>query len=151
MKTQYLIAIGTILLTVNGCKKDRLKDDKAILIGEWEWVYTDKDNFGTLPAYELFTPNSEGKTYQVEYSKKGIIKMKENNDCRERKRTVFTRWRNNADGSISFSIRLNNNQDDQIGGLLLTSDTLAFLDRFPYSEANDCNNGCNYTHYFVKN
>jgi hypothetical protein len=31
-----LLFIGFIL----SCKKDRLKDEKAVFIGKWEWVHT---------------------------------------------------------------------------------------------------------------
>lgn len=146
----WLLLIIISLLLGSGCKKNRLKDDKAILVGEWEWIYTDKDNFGTLPAYELVTPANQGNTYQLLFKKKGVVHLMKNGDCQERKRTVFSSWDHLSNGEISFHILLNNDLDDQLFGFVRSSDTLVIMDRWPYKEAEACSSGCNFTHYFVK-
>lgn len=146
-----LVLLALLLLTTK-CKKDRLKDDKAILIGEWEWIGSDKNNFGTLPAYEYLTTATEGAKYQIEFLKKGKVLFKKDGNVEERKRIVFERWNQPASNYTYFDILLNNSLDDQLIGSLdwAGGDTLTIFDRWPYKESEDCSSGCDYVHYYRK-
>lgn len=67
-KAAILILFATLLF---GCKK-RLKNDAEILVGEWEWIYTEAYN-GSMgnPITFYLTPASEGETYSLLLEKKG--------------------------------------------------------------------------------
>ena len=66
----FILLAGVFL----SCKKDRLKDEKEVFIGKWQWVYSEADLFlcDGFPLYDdTLTPQSESANYSLEFEKKG--------------------------------------------------------------------------------
>ena len=134
-----------------GCKKDRLVDDKADLIGKWEWLYSLSAGYGPSPPIKYFTPMTDGNDYSLKFTEKGKLEFYKNLDLLCRKRMVFSEWNQvQSAGYHSFNILLNNDTDDQLSGSLdQHPDTLTIHYDFPFSsDEPECY--CHFTHYFVK-
>lgn len=102
-----LYSIVTLLLIINsGCKKTKLKDEYAPLVGTWQWAYSSGGYTGSKiisnvnENYQLiFFKNG---TYQIKHSLKknnsnGRVVIK--NDVLEFKQNVF----NNSQLQVLFS------------------------------------------------
>jgi len=145
-----LIIILVLILSFQACKKDKLIGDKAIFVGEWEWIKTshtygwcDGDNFS-----EVLTPLTENTSYSVEFLKKGIVKYYENGNYLNKNRLVFIDF-SDCDwvGYKSFDIYLNNKEEYVYYGCL-NEDTLIINKGFPFENYEL---GCEaYISYFVK-
>ncbi len=135
-----------LMLTFLSCKKDRLSDEKAFLIGKWNWIYSDHD-YGWCDNQQLeetLTPISEGKNYSVQFEEKGKIKFFEDGKIIEECRIVFDFFEVNELGESFFFLYLNNDKERGIGGS--GKDTLRL--KYPYIEEVE---GCGvYANYFIK-
>jgi hypothetical protein len=78
MKT--IVIIFCTIALISSCKKDRLKDEKAIFIGKWEWITTHHyyNACEGSAVYETLTPISEGSLFQLEFQTKGIFIFRKN-------------------------------------------------------------------------
>jgi hypothetical protein len=112
-----LIFIIFTFFVIVSCKKDRLNDEKSILIGKWEWVYADHyyDVCEGAAIYETLTPESENVTFQFEFQKKGIFIFRKNNELVSTYKTKFEDFgltqNNSFIGWYYFEILLNNDKD----------------------------------------
>lgn len=84
---RYLNLITLMLLVgLLSCKKHRLKDEKSILVGEWEWVYSIKKGSYTSPPFLSWTdtifPSDVSSTYGLIFLKKGKVQLIENNEVK---------------------------------------------------------------------
>ncbi|MBK6524613.1 MAG: hypothetical protein IPG07_03095 [Crocinitomicaceae bacterium] len=135
-----------LMLTFLSCKKDRLSDEKAFLIGNWNWIYSDHD-YGWCDNQQLeetLTPLSEGKDYSVRFVEKGKIEFFEDGEIIEVCRIVFDFFEVNAQGEAFFIFYLNN--DKARGMVGAGNDTLNL--KYPYVEEIL---GCgDYDNYFTK-
>lgn len=75
-----LAKLSLLILFFISCKKDKLTDDKEILIGTWNWYSTTKSNsLCNPPSYETeLSPSTENKTYTIKFFKKGKVTFLEN-------------------------------------------------------------------------
>lgn len=75
MRLLVIICLFGIILS---CKKDQLKDEKAVFIGKWEWVHTTYFTNACEGAaiYEELTPASEGVSFELEFQKEGFFELR---------------------------------------------------------------------------
>ncbi len=125
--SRYLLLISVIFLF--SCKKDKLKDDKEIFIGNWKWVYSIKserfacDNPAVIT---ILNPTSVGADYYLDFNKKGCATFYQNTEKKEKYRLVFTAWDfglNPYTNYYTFGIRLDNDDKEVFDGYV-KSDTL---------------------------
>lgn len=140
MRNLVLLALTFFLLM--GCKKDRLKDEKSLLIGKWEWQRTVREfNLCNPPIYyEVLSPDSENKTYGLEFEKKGKVYYLENNQIVQAYRLVFANFilvDNFSPTVYSFSIKLDNEDDNRLSGLVYESGDSLSVTQFPFISDNE--------------
>jgi hypothetical protein len=137
------------------CKKDKLKGDNAILIGEWTWTQSDHvyGYCNDLILSETITPSSSDQNFSIEIMKKGIIKYYKDGVYLEKDRIVFSEFSGGScdfvlDGHF-FGINLNN--DTELTGAFngcVNSDSIILAFGFPYDNIEE---GCeSYVSYFVR-
>ena len=140
-----LIIILVLILSFQACKKDKLIGDKEILIGKWEWIYTEHD-YGWCDGdsfIETIVP--EDNNYSILFSKKGTIKFFKGENITSKKRIVFQSFKPEGIYEFWFFIKLNNNENDILRGGFI-NDTLV-LANFPLDPIIGCES---YTSYFIK-
>jgi hypothetical protein len=141
MKKRILYSI--MFIAIISCRKDRLKNEKDILIGKWEWIYSDQTYFGRTTTYNKATPLTENTTYQMVFLKKGIIEFYENNVFIEKYRIKFNLWDNSCrDNSNYFNISLDNSELVFHG--CISRDTLKTLSYFPFDDSDGTWSSINY-------
>ena len=138
MRVIFLLIISVSFISIS-CKKDKLKDDKEVLIGAWDWKYSTY-NYGwcysqPLSILEIINPDSLNKNYSVEFLKKGKVTFFEDGVETETGRLVFNYFEATSDGKYIFYFYLNNNKELGYAGTI-NADTLTF--DYPLS-ANDPN------------
>ena len=150
---KYALSV-LILLMLFSCKKDKLKGDDEILVGNWKWIYSDHE-FGWCQAnhyYELITPQSSGTEYEMEFKKKGRVTFSENNEEIESYRIVITTTKTDNcifsdTGHVQYYMRFDNDPDKPFD-FCIKEDTLAVWRGFPFE---DYEYGCEvYYSYFVR-
>ncbi|MFT5601842.1 MAG: hypothetical protein ACI9N1_002091 [Flavobacteriales bacterium] len=154
-----LLVIG-VFFSLSSCKKDKLKDGKEVLIGEYEWIYSARrSQFSSVTYSDTIDPISESTSFKMEFQEKGKIIFYENDEIIKERRIVFTSWMSPGSNGHTFDINLNNKKEENftgsinINGLSGNGDTIAMFDYFPYADDERCPIGagsCNLTHYFVK-
>mgnify|MGYP000610346862 CR=1 FL=1 len=141
------IILILLLLVVSACKKDRLKDEKSILIGKWNWSYSehkygwcDGDDFE-----ETIDPESEGESFSIEFLENGKINFFGIDDqLIEKKRIVFSHFTEESSEQYIFNIMLNNKDSDNLGGRV---SNVLILEQFPFTSTPGCED---YDNYFIK-
>ena len=130
------------------CKKDKLKDDKEILIGIWNWKTTSSisnmcTKYSSEYIYDTLTPLSEKNNYSIEFLKKGKINFYKNDEKINSKRIVFKIWRSSIHQNWTYdcSITLNNDNENRMS-INVKNDSL-LIRQFPFDDG-DCNNSFNY-------
>jgi len=145
--------LSLLVLIFIACKKDKLTDDKEILVGTWSWYKTEKvSSLCNPPSFETeLTPTTENKNFEIKFFEKGKVEFYENNSNTHEYRIVFTLFGGSGcdylDGYTYYGIDLDNNPELDLDGCIC-SDTLIVIRGFPYSDpVNACEN---YTSYFVR-
>ncbi|MCJ8290353.1 MAG: hypothetical protein HRT58_11870 [Crocinitomicaceae bacterium] len=155
-------AVFTLILLalLFSCKKHRLKNEKAILEGTWEWHFSVRRTSLTTPPFLTFTdtifPSDVSSSYGITFLKKGKVQLFENNELINEDRTVFEKFQSEPDCPIKndpyyFDIYLDNDSDDLMFGCV-NPDTLmlAHSPSFPFPDATYSNSTEDYTDYFKK-
>ena len=148
-----------LLVGLLSCKKHRLKDEKSILVGEWEWAYSIKTTSYTSPPFLSWTDtiflSDVSSTYGLIFLKKGKVQLIENNEVKGEYRTVFNKFEDAESGLLEtnpqfFEMDLNNDVGDYIDGWV-NSDSLAVLfPRFPFPFENPGNISVIYKDFYQK-
>ena len=132
----------------SACKKDKLKDDKEILIGIWNWETTSSisnmcTKYSSEYIYDTLTPLSEKNNYSIEFLEKGKINFYKNDEKINSKRIVFKIWRASIHQNWEYdcSITLNNDNENRMS-INVKNDSL-LIRQFPFDDG-DCNNSFNY-------
>jgi len=143
-----------IALSFLSCKKDKLKGDKEILIGNWKWVYSiksERSHCDNPTQYTTLNPSSEGVEYSMEFKKKGYVIFKKNEAENEKFRIVFEEFTiSNLQYSGYFRALINlNNKEDNLFVIYVKGDTLIETgNKFPFIGHNE---SClSYTNYFIR-
>jgi hypothetical protein len=145
-----------LLIFLYSCAKDKLFGDKAVLIGTWKWTHTDHiyDICVGSTSSEILTPETEGKSFTMEFFEKGIVKYFENDKLIGSDRLVFARYGKSCNGTLShyeeFIIFLDNNNEDlsaYFSGCVCDT-AIVVLRGFPFEIYED---GCEfYSSFFTK-
>jgi hypothetical protein len=148
-----IISLFGLLLS---CKKDKLKDDKAIFIGKWAWVYT-YHNYGWCDGAdleEILTPITEETSFKMEFIKKGEFYFYVDNNKVLSFKMKFKIL--NKDSPLcagnnwsQFAIDLNNKEEFNFGGCI-SSDTLVTTGFRGFEFTPDVNGCENYLSYFIR-
>jgi len=153
---KWYIYITGIFVLLFSCQKDRLKDEKAIFIGTWNWTYTYHSyNYceGTM-LEENLTPVTENSTYKLKFMENGEFYLFKNDDKVLSYKMKFKIF--NSDSQLcpeenwfQYGIALNNNDELSYGGCI-SSDTL-ITTGFKGFDFTPLNYSCeNYLSYFTK-
>jgi hypothetical protein len=156
MKRNLIYAIGIVILsvTMSSCKKDRLKGEMEILVGEWEWVGSEIEypgGSGSPSATGYKTPDQISTTYRIKFYKKGRMEIFQNGTEIYGKRTIMQSWNENSTGynvSIAFTITNltggRNEEHIDFGGKFKddSNDTL-YMRTIPFSEYETAHSGGN--------
>ncbi len=143
------------------CKKEKLVDEKEVLIGTWGWTHTaHTHNKCDYCCYEYDTiyANISEDTYKINFLKKGKLEFYKNNVLTDSKRIVFKHFTpldsNAYPNGYSFSIYLNNKKDEEdisnlFFGRVLGDDNIIMTYSYPFITHLD--NPCeDYRNYFIK-
>lgn len=147
MKFSPIIILVAFFGSFYSCKKEKLEGEKSILIGEWEWVATTGYEETCDPDFMypvLFTPSTEGTSYQMNFLERGCVEFYSQNSFIEKHRVVFDAFGAPA-CDVYYEIYLDNSNLTILNGCI-SEDTLVVLDGFPYPD-QDCEI---YTSYFVR-
>lgn len=138
----YIILLVTVCMY--SCKKDKLKNESYLLVGQWEWAYT-------LATYETcdpptilstLTPSSEGLNYKLEIIEKGEINLLKNgvqvSNYNVKLAFFSTSSSTNSNYSHEFTIYLNGSEADRFSGFV-GNDSLALNLGLPFQDT-DCEN-----------
>ena len=129
-----ILALPISLLS---CKKDRLQDEKEVLIGKWEWVRTETTySLCNPPSYDsVILPDMIENSYELDFHKKGKFDFVTNGIIDSSKRLVFKHFTYEdyaGDSSYVFSIRLNNKDDNILVGWIYFEDDSLFTWSYPF-------------------
>ncbi|MBN4070870.1 hypothetical protein JYT72_00040 [Crocinitomix catalasitica] len=94
MKPSLLLFTSLIILFAS-CKKDKLEGDKDILIGEWEWTYSNYyfEQCNPPSILQILTPESENVNYTIKFYEKGKVDFITNGNIVETYRIIFAKFR----------------------------------------------------------
>jgi hypothetical protein len=140
------------LCFLNGCKKDKLKDEKNILVGKWEWTSSSATiNLCNPPTSDIvITPFTENVDYSIEFQEKGKVIFYTNDVETEKYRIAFTSWTISdyvEPYDYMFYIDLNNDEDKSMYGVVKQDSLLIFNSFHPFYNGGDCDY---YWNRFVK-
>ncbi len=139
--------IFTFFLIVS-CKKDQLKDEKAVFIGKWEWVHTSyfTNTCEGAEIHQEFTPASEGVSFELEFQKEGIIELRKNEMVIASFKTKFKEFNlsENPDylGWYNFLIHFNNDKDLRYFRGLVNKDSIVTTGFEGFEYTYDGPSGC---------
>jgi hypothetical protein len=167
-KLKFISLISVIGVLIFSCKKDdkylgtsqdismhHLTGDTAVMVGKWNWIYSDHQfNVCDPPLqYETVTPATEGFNFSIRFIKDGMVYLYQNNSLVAEYRLVFREFFSNSpvcesvDGSNYF-IYLDGQEDKSMSGCI-DYDTLMRTSFFGFMlrEAEGCGY---YNNFFVK-
>jgi hypothetical protein len=129
------------MIYLGSCKKDRLTNDREKLVGKWRWVKTQYDLYN--PSLVLFTPNSTGLNYKIEFKKSGKFIFSEGNSIIKKAKTHFETSKfceTNSNYECYHKIQLFSAgiDDIELSCYLFDGDTLK-INRYPKKYWNDIN------------
>ncbi|MEX1002605.1 MAG: hypothetical protein WDZ35_10865 [Crocinitomicaceae bacterium] len=139
----------TLLINIS-CKKDKLKDEQEILVGEWEWFYTNTTyEICNPPSYDsIVNPSNFDKNYHLQIEKKGRVHFIEDSSQKSSFNLQLVYFSENTtyiNYDFEFSIYLDGEQENQISGFV-GIDSMVVVKGLPFPDT-DCDN---YTSYFVR-
>lgn len=141
-----------VLIGINfSCKKDRLKYEKEILVGTWNWSSSDQ-SYGWCEnetLEEVLNTETEDNDYSLVFLRNGKVNYLKNGLVTETHRLVFYTF-NNSSEPITFAIYLDNNQDDrkyELSGEIHDGQILKSWGTFPFTYEHGCEQ---YISYFTK-
>ncbi|MFK7787682.1 MAG: hypothetical protein AB8B56_21350 [Crocinitomicaceae bacterium] len=153
------LIILILLVGLFSCKKHRLKGEKAILEGTWEWCYSLQHSSLSSPPFTASTdtvfPVDVSSNYQLIFLKKGKVQLYENNELKQEYRTVFKKFENVnfcliTNNSVYFEMYLDNDENRFMDGCV-SSDSLSIrYVNFPFSDQEYVSSSVWYTDFFTK-
>ena len=158
MRNFFIIRL-VLLVGLVSCKKDRLTNEKSVLVGEWEWVYSIKKGTMTSPPFASYTdtifPSELSSTYGLTFLKKRKVQLIENNEIKGEYRTVFNKFEDTEYGLLEtnpwfFQLVLNNDAADYIDGWVNSDSLAVLLPRFPFPFGNSSRHSIIYKDFYKK-
>ena len=152
---KHLCILVTIAVGLLFSCRDKLKDEKQILAGDWKWVYTeeyvDPNIFTQANLEAVIEADSFPKTYKLQFLDKGIM-YRWQDDESTKDRIVIKSFETLSATWFAIRVRGDNKEKKELNMDLLdrTVDTL-IVDEYPFDDVQDAN-GRNYYHrnYFVR-
>jgi hypothetical protein len=153
-----IILIGATVFF--SCKKHRLIDEKEILEGNWEWVYSIKKGSAITPPFntweDTILPSDVSSTFGIKFFKKGKVQLLENDQQKAEYRVVFNRFESGNTCLTSmnphnFEIDLDNKWDQSLDGCV-NADTLVLIyyPNFPFPKEDHGSSVVRYIDFFKK-
>lgn len=137
-----------LFIGLNSCKKDKLKNEKEILIGKWTWTHTYYEYNKCTQCCHLYDTLSTlvtNKTFAMEFEKKGKVKFYENDVLVDTYRIIFDDFYGESD--FVYDIHLDGDENQRLLGRVYTNGTLYSWD-YPYKAVDSpCDD---YKNYFIK-
>lgn len=143
----FRIIIIVILLSFHSCKKDKLVNEKSVLIGSWKWVST-SHTYGWCEGeshYNNIGPGDIGDDYAISFAENGKIAFFKNEIKEQKYRILFQSYSHLEDSKYAFQLKLNNDVTKMIEGTV-SQDTMTI--KYPYVEEDP--NCENYLNFFVR-
>lgn len=151
MKYIWVILLIPLVSFFLSCKKDKLKDDKELLIGEWNWVYSNHEYgwCGDTNGTAIYSPVSMDNNFTIKFYKKGNVEFYDDDGLVKKYRTVFSGFKKSivcpGDNTYNFGIYLDNNTVNKLYGCV-SPDTLLLgpFDDFFFTYSEGCESYLNY-------
>lgn len=139
---QFLI-YTMLILSILGCRKTKLKHEKDVLIGKWQWTESTQktlcDKYSWQTIYDTITPVFVGgNKYELEFLKTGKLFFYRNEKIVKKRRLVIKEWNvcNHGNCEYYFTAKLDNRKN-QIMSFQLNQNLLTTYS-FPFSPEDDC-------------
>lgn len=151
MNSIRLIIFSICVIAFAACKKDKLDDETAILIGTWNWTETyEVRNYceaDSLWNYQMVATANPDNRYSLEFLEKGNVIFYNKDAILWKERVVFESKNLIGNGSYEyhFVILLNNSANDKMD-VWVGQDSL-LLNDFPKDTDDYCSDMFN---YFIK-
>lgn len=158
---KILLFIGTLFIFfLTSCKKEKIEEEGAELIGTWQWVYSEKEEFVCEPpSYSsIITPESENLSAEFTIEEKGILVYTFDTVSSEY-RVIDQQYNTYVDpdfpNNLSYVIVIENVDDKTSLALkgVVFNDTIEIIDYFPFADQyfHEGSSICaTYTNYFVR-
>lgn len=149
MRFYFRISLILFLLVSPSCRKTKLDDDKSILAGEWQWIYTEEyvqPNAAMASNLEsVIYADSFPKSFALHFMNKGKMERIQDNDV-IKDRIVVKSFEKISPTYYSIIVHGDNKEKNKLTMNLLdrTTDTLIVME-FPFEKISDAN-GRTYTH-----
>ncbi len=159
-KSLVIIILSSCILS--SCRKDKLKGDAEVLVGEWEWIETKRSiqmGAGGPVIDDYNTPASIGKTYTITFYKKGKIEIKRDDETIYKKRTIVEYFQvGDSSHNKSWVFKItnltdgnpNNTNTDFSGWFYEDSDDTLYMRTVPYREYEYTNGSASYNKFVRK-
>jgi hypothetical protein len=132
-----------LILIVLSCKKDKLKNEKEILVGTWIWDYSIISNVACTKDDKHIKTND---VYEIVFKEKGKVEFYKNSTRVDRGRILFTQFIEEINTSYyRFGIDVNNNSEEDLDGYVIEN-ALVIVRNFPFKDET-C---MDYTSYFIR-
>lgn len=134
--------------------KERLTGDTAILVGTWNWIYTDHE-YGWCEGdqwQETLTPDSEGTNFYIQFKTNGIVQFYKDQELIAEHRTVFRFFTINsnvcnAGQGTSLAINLDGIEEMTLGSCVYNDTMRAGFNGFIFESEPGCES---YVNFFLK-
>lgn len=155
---KHITIILLSLFVISSCTKRRLKDEREILIGRWQWSHTLKVTHLSSgnSVYDTIFPSDVLDSYDVVFLKKGNVIFKTNNVETHSYKSYFNKFQITGslaecfvnDGSVyDFEIYLNKDSEKIMNGCVRNDSLMFFQNDFPFVNEYDENCGlCTIVH-----
>jgi hypothetical protein len=139
-------------VSIIACKKEKLKEDGALMIGKWKWTSSSINHnvicnqdwpYGEGASfYTVINPTTENTNYYIEFKEKGkIIFSQEQTELSEEK----ILWEMSEISTSKYFYEMYFNDSLMLDGII-NEDTLMENRLFPFPDT-DCDD---YTNFFVR-
>jgi len=140
MRTKEFVFFLSAMMMLTGCKKDKLKGDKQIFIGEWQWSYSyfeDNKCNACCVGYDTIVSANYETQYSLKFFDNGKLRMYENDIRTQTYRIIFDDFVQQSNSSYIFDIHLNGHEENVLHGRV-NSDSLYTWD-YPFkSDDQSC-------------
>jgi|LakMenEpi03Aug12_release.lakeMendotaPanAssembly.Ray.scaffolds.fasta_scaffold818805_2 hypothetical protein len=149
MRLYFCLSVILSLFTLSSCRKTKLDDDKSILAGEWQWVYTEEyvqpNAFMPSNLESVIYADSFPKSFALKFMTKGKMERIQDDDV-IKDRIVVKSFEKISPTYYSIIVYGDNKEKNKLTMNLLdrATDTLVVVE-FPFDGISDAN-GRVYTH-----
>lgn len=143
------IALFVVTVSVYSCRKTKLDDEKSILAGEWQWIYTEEyvqpNAFMPSNLESVIYADSFPKSFALNFMSKGKMERIQDADV-IKDRIVIKSFENISPTYYSIVVHGDNKEKNELTMNLMdrSTDTLIVME-YPFDGVTDAN-GRIYTH-----